>query len=101
VAHRNRTVEQILAGIASDAHGVVTREQLLQADITTEEIRQRLRRGALLREYPGVYRVGHRAPSLEASYLAAVLACGKGSLLSGGAATHLWVLIKGPPPGPR
>jgi hypothetical protein len=27
--------------------------------------------------YPGVYRVGHHAPSLEARYLAAVWACGR------------------------
>jgi hypothetical protein len=28
-------------------------------------------------------RLGHRAPSVEARYLAAVLACGEGALLSG------------------
>ena len=32
--------------------------------------------GALLVEYRGVYRVGHRAPSVQATYLAAVKACG-------------------------
>jgi very-short-patch-repair endonuclease len=46
----------------------------------------------------GVYRVGHRAPSLEARYLAAVLACGDGAVLSGLAATHLFGLVKRPPP---
>ena len=30
-----------------------------------------------LREHPGVYRVGHRAPSVEATFLAAVWACGE------------------------
>jgi very-short-patch-repair endonuclease len=68
--------------------------------VTDEEIKQRLRKGALLREYPGVYRVGHRAPSLEARYLAAVLACGDGAVLSGRAAGYLFGALKGlaPPP---
>jgi hypothetical protein len=81
---------------------VVVRRELLRAGITPEEIRQRLRRGTLLREYPGVYRVGHRALSLEARYLAAVLACGEASLLGGRAAAYLWGLLKrtatAPPP---
>ena len=33
--------------------------------------------GALLPVHRGVYRVGHRAPSVDARYLAAVLACGE------------------------
>jgi very-short-patch-repair endonuclease len=51
--------------------------------------------GGLLREHRGVYRVGHRAPSTEAAYLAAVLAAGEGALLSGRAAAHLLGLVKG------
>ena len=49
---------------------------------------------SLLPEFPGVYRVGHRAPSTESRYLAAVLACGDGSLLRGGAAAYLYDLIR-------
>src|SRR5829696_10371556 len=52
-------------------------------------------------EYPGVYRVGHRAPSTEARYLAAVLAAGQGAVLSGRAAAHLLGLVKGTPPPPE
>ena len=66
-----------------------TRTQLLDAGVTREEIRGRLRTGGLLRVHRGVYRVGHRAPSIEATYLAAVLAAGEGALLSGLAAAHL------------
>ncbi|MEJ7718333.1 MAG: type IV toxin-antitoxin system AbiEi family antitoxin domain-containing protein [Thermoleophilaceae bacterium] len=58
----SRTVEQELAQIAGRSHGVVTRAELLLAGITADEIRGRLGNGALLREYPGVYRVGHRCP---------------------------------------
>ena len=87
--------------MAGEAHGVVTRRQLLRAGITSGEIRQRLRTGALLQQHPGVYRVGHRAPSVEARYLAAVLACGDGALLSGRAAAHLLGILKGRPPAPE
>jgi hypothetical protein len=95
------TAERKLARMASHAHGVVTRAQLLRAGISAEQIRQRLRRGALLPVYRGVYRVGHRAPSVEANYMAAVLACGEGSLLSGMAAAHVWGLVRGGPPVPE
>ena len=81
--------------MAGLGHGVVTRAQLLRAGITTSEIEQRLRTGALLREHRGVYRVGHRAPGVEASYLAAVRACGDGALLSGRAAGYLLGIVKG------
>jgi hypothetical protein len=78
----------------------VTRGQLLLAGVSHEEIRQRQRRGALIRQYRGVYRVGHCAPSLEARYMAAVLACGEGAALSGRAAGYLLGLLKraAPPP---
>jgi very-short-patch-repair endonuclease len=94
------TVERVLGRIGGSAHGLVTRVELLRAGVTRAEIKRRLRTGALLVEYPGVYRVGHRAPSLEARYLAAVLACGEGAVLSGRAAGFLFGAIKGlaPPP---
>jgi very-short-patch-repair endonuclease len=89
-----------IAWLAGRAHGVVTRKRLLRAGVTSEEIKQRLKKGSLIPVYPGVYRVGHRAPSVEATYMAAVLACGDGALLMGAAAAHLYVLIKGGPPTP-
>jgi very-short-patch-repair endonuclease len=94
------TVERQLARSADDSHGVVTRPELLRAGVSVDEIKRRLRSGALIREYPGVYRVGHRAPSLEARYLAAVLACGEAALLCGRAAGYLFGALKGlaPPP---
>jgi hypothetical protein len=87
--------------LATRSHGVVTRRQLIAAGVTEDEIDQRLVTGALLREHRGVYRVGHRAPTVEARYLAAVLACGNGALLSGSAAGHLWGLLRGAAPPPQ
>ena len=73
----------------------------MQAGVTEGEIRQRLATGALLPEHRGVYRAGHRAPSVEARYLAAVRACGPGAVLSGRAAGHLLGLLKGPAAPPE
>lgn len=94
-------MEQQIGQLAGAAHGVVTRGELLRAYITVAEIKSRLRTGVLLREYPGVYRAGHRAPNIEARYLAAVLACGTGALLCGYPAAHLLGLLKGAPPAPE
>lgn len=94
-------MERELARIAGASHGVVTRGMLLDAGITLDEIETRLRNGALLREHRGVYRVGHRAPNREARYFAAVLACGRGAVLSGVAAAHLLGLVGGAAPRPE
>ena len=101
MAQQGRTAEQTIAWIAESQHGVVTRKQLLDASLSVEEVRSRMDRGALLPVYRGVYRVGHRAPSVEAAYLAAVLACGQGSVLAGRAAGRFFGLLKGPWPSPR
>jgi hypothetical protein len=95
------TVEQVAGRIADSAHGVVSRGELLRAGVSVDQIKGRLRSGALRREFPGVYRVGHRAPSVEARYLAAVKACGEGARLCGRAAGHLLGIVKGPPPPPE
>ncbi len=86
--------------MASAAHGVVARAQLLRAGITARQIQRRVGAGRLIRVHPGIYRVGHQAPSTEARYLAAVLAAGDGAVLSGLAAAHLLGLVRGfaPPP---
>ena len=101
VRHQDGTVEAVIAELARVRHGVVTRRRLLAAGVTLAEVRSRLRSGSLLLEYPGVYRVGHQAPSREATYLAAVEACGVGALLCGRAAAHLHRLIRGPAPPPE
>jgi very-short-patch-repair endonuclease len=98
--HPDDTADEILARIATSQHGLVTRPRALGASVTPAELRHRMHVGALLVEYPGVYRVGHRAPSLESRYLAAVLACGAGAALSGPAAGYLLGLLAGPPPPP-
>jgi hypothetical protein len=60
-----------------------------------------VRSGSLIRVHRGVYRVGHAAPSTEAAYLAAVLACGDGAALSGRPAGFLWGLLRARPRTPE
>src|SRR4051812_11005300 len=96
-----RTVEQELDRLGSRAQGLVTRAQLLDAGITRSAIRRRVEDGSLIPQYPGVYRVGHCAPSVDASYMAAVLACGEGAALCRRPAGHLLVLLRGEPPPPE
>ena len=92
--------DRTIAELARRQHGLVTRRQLLRAGLSTKQIELRLRRGTLIRVHPGVYRVGHVAPSVEATYLAAVLACGEGSELMGNPAGFLYALTRGQPPAP-
>jgi very-short-patch-repair endonuclease len=95
-----RNVEREIARIATRAHGIVTRAELSRAGLSRAEIEQRVRCGLLIRVHQGVYRVGHAAPSVLATYTAAVKACGDGAALSGHAAAHLLGLLKSrrPPP---
>jgi hypothetical protein len=78
--------ERSIARIASRAHGIVTRKELFDAGLTRAEIKRRVKKGALIPRYRGVYRVGHHAWSVEAEYMAAVKAAGEGALLCGRAA---------------
>jgi Transcriptional regulator, AbiEi antitoxin len=91
----------VIASLASRAHGVVTRVELVEAGLSERQVDYRVQTGVLIPEFDGVYRAGHRAPSREARYTAAVKACGEGAVLSGLAAAHLYGLVKGRAPRPE
>lgn len=74
------------------------RAQLLDAGIAPSAINRRLADGSLIPQYRGVYRVGHCAPSVDATYMAAVLACGDGAALCCRSAGHLLELSQGAAP---
>ena len=101
MAGKVRTVERVIARLAHQAHGVVTRVELLDAGVSEDEIDERIASGSLIPVHRGVYRVGHQAPSLEATYMAAVKACGEDALLSGLAAAYLYRLIRKAPRQPE
>src|SRR3954467_1711036 len=99
MGHKSDTPDGRVARIAVRQHGVVTLRQLEEAGVTREATYKRARRGRLHRLHRGVYAVGHRAPSHHARWMAAVLACGEGAVLSHGSAAALWNLLN-PPGGP-
>src|SRR3954451_25003566 len=96
-----RTKVSTAARIAGEQHGSIRLQQLLGAGFSRDQVKRWAAKGLLHREFRGVYRFGHKAPSWEARYMAAVLACGPGAVLSGLAAAHLLGAIRGKPPAPE
>jgi hypothetical protein len=85
----NAQSSEIWALVAAQ-HGVITRAQLLERGVSRRGIEHRLAIGKLRIVYPGVYVVGRPELSREGRWMAAVLACGDGALLSHGSAAALW-----------
>lgn len=98
---KSTTAVKEAARIAGRQHGVVAMAQLLRAGFTPARVNRWVQKGLLHREFRGAYRFGHRAPSWEARYMAAVLACGDGAVLCGSAAAYLLGALKGKPPAPE
>jgi predicted transcriptional regulator of viral defense system len=86
--------EAALGRLATEQHGVVGRRQLLALGFGPGVIKQWLRAGRLHRLHREVYAVGHARFDQRAQWLAAVLACGEGALLSHRSAATLWGLSK-------
>ena len=88
-----------VARIAARQHGVVTVRQLRAAGLTKSAIGRRVAAGRLYPIFRGVYAVGHTGLSNEGRWMAAVLACGDGAVLSHRSAAELWAMLK-PVSGP-
>jgi hypothetical protein len=71
-------------------HGVVTRAQLLAHGLSAQAIKRRIANGRLYPVYRGVYAVGRPELSRLGRWMAAVLACGPGAVLSDTSAAALW-----------
>lgn len=82
-----------MAELARRQHGVVARQQLLAAGVGRRAIGARLERGALHLVHTGVYAVGHSKLTREGRWMAAVLACGEGAVLSHRSAGQLWGIV--------
>jgi very-short-patch-repair endonuclease/predicted transcriptional regulator of viral defense system len=83
--------DSAIALIASRQYGVVSRRQLLERGVGRRAIDHRLAAGRPHPIHRGVYAVGHRALTLNARWLAAVLA-GGAAALSDQAACATWAL---------
>jgi predicted transcriptional regulator of viral defense system len=79
-----------LARIAGRQHGVVAHRQLAALGIIGSALTRRVEAGRLQRLYRGVYAVGHLQQTREAKWIAAVMACGSGAVLSHLDAAALW-----------
>jgi very-short-patch-repair endonuclease len=88
------TPESRCAEIAATQHGVITYLQLLHAGLSKGAVDRRVRNARLHRIHRGVYAVGHAGLSNEGRWKAAVLACGKGAVLSHRSAAELWKLLE-------
>jgi very-short-patch-repair endonuclease len=93
VVDPNRGKDWVIAELAERQHGVVSRTQLLAAGIGPGAIEVRIRSARLHPVHRGVYRVGHTAPLEGAREMAAVLACGRGALISHRSAGGLWLML--------
>jgi predicted transcriptional regulator of viral defense system/very-short-patch-repair endonuclease len=85
--------------LATRQHGVVAVRQLEALGITAKVARDRAAAGRLHRIHRGVYAVGHPRLTIEGRWMAAVLACGDGAVLSHRDALSLHDL-RAPPSGP-
>jgi very-short-patch-repair endonuclease len=78
--------------IAVMQRGRVSRQQLLAAGVSDGAIRTRLKRAQLFAEHPGVYAVGHLAPTPYGRETAALLSFRAGAVLSHHTAASVWDL---------
>src|SRR4051812_39556297 len=85
--------EKLIATIGERQHGVIGHRELVAIGITRDSIRRRLESGRLHRVHSGVYAVGHRRLTMRGRWMAGVLACAEGTLLSNGDAAALWDLL--------
>lgn len=88
------TPDVAMARIAAQQHGVITVAQLHEIGLDKSAVWRRLQGGRLHRIHKGVYTVGHSAPHLHTHFMAAVLACGSGAVLSHISAAVLWKLLR-------
>jgi hypothetical protein len=98
--HRNscgercaRPTDAAIADLAGSQYGVVSRSQLRALGLDDGEIDYRLAVRRLIAIHRGVFAVGHDRVPREGRWLAGVLACGSGAVLSHRSAAALWGLM--------
>jgi very-short-patch-repair endonuclease len=80
--------ERLIDEMAARQHGVVTRQQLLDAGIQPRAVARRVESGRLRPMHRGVYQVGP-LPGPKTFEMAAVLACGPTAAISHGSAARM------------
>jgi predicted transcriptional regulator of viral defense system len=87
-------LDRRVAELAGRQWGVVSLAHLRAAGLSYDAVRSRVRAGRLHRLHHGVYAVGHTVLKREGRWLAAVLACGDGAVLSHRSAAAHWGLLR-------
>lgn len=95
---RGRRFGRKVAAVSGSQYGVITLDQLRGIGLSASAVRSRVEEGYLIRVHEGVYAVGSAPLTEEGRLMAAVLACGEGSVVSHGSAAHLWGLREEAPP---
>jgi hypothetical protein len=88
-----------LVELAERRHGVVALDHLRRERVPADWVQRQARKGRLRRLHRGVYLVAGRGVTRRGLWMAAVLACGEGAVLSHASAAALWQ-IRSPSPGP-
>lgn len=93
--HRRRKgeLDRLIAALAARQHGVIALWQLLSLGLSSAGVRTRVAAGRLHRIHQGVYAVGRPDVTIKGRWMAAVLACGDGALLSHQSAATLHGLL--------
>jgi hypothetical protein len=83
-----------IRSVAARQWGCITVQQLLAAGLTRRQVECMVERGQLIRMHRGVYVLGALSPAPEQRWAAALLAAGKGAVLSHtAAAAHYGLLL--------
>ena len=93
MSNKGSTADARAAQRAARQHGVISGKQLEQAGIDRFGVHRRVTTGRLHRIHRGVFALGHPSLSNGGHWMAAVLACGEGAVLSHRSAVHLWALL--------
>lgn len=76
--------------LARNQHGIVSRDQLLAIGYKRHAIDHRIRTGRLYPLHRAIYAVGRPHVTEHGRWMAAVLACGNGAIISHSSAAALW-----------
>src|SRR3954449_7164350 len=86
-------LDLLIVAIAARQHGVIALLQLLALGLSERAVQNRAASGRLHRIHRGVYAVGRKDLTIKGRWMAAVLACGEGAVLSHRAAATLHGLM--------
>jgi hypothetical protein len=90
---RKRHRERRIAALATRQHGALSLNQLAGFGLSGRAVRDRVKEGRLHRVHRGAYALGRPDLPPEGHWMAAVLACGEGAVLSHRAAAALYGLF--------